>query len=110
MEDTQSTAEFPIPDKRTRLVQEIQSVIAEAETWLDSNAAAEEDGLAEVRSRFEETLANAKSDLLELETDLFATTRRAALATDAYVNENAWRSVTIAGAAGVLIGWLISRK
>ena len=95
---------------REKLMQDMSAVITEAETWLETNAEQSGDGIDEVKGAFVATLETAKSDLLRMQSDMFAGTKRAALATDAYVTANPWQSVGIGAAAGLLIGWIISRK
>ncbi len=103
----------PIPTStgsRDRLMSDLKSVIADAEVWLrQSGQATGEDFLA-AKAKFENTLRNAKADLIRLEERVVEKTKEAAKATDEYVKENPWKSVGLGAAVGIVIGMLIARK
>jgi ElaB/YqjD/DUF883 family membrane-anchored ribosome-binding protein len=103
----------PIPTKtgaRDQLLNDLKSVIQDAETWLRNGGQLTGDELKAAKAKFEQTLANAKNDLVRLEETVVEKTKEAAKATDDYVKENPWKSVGLGAAVGVVIGLLIARK
>jgi ElaB/YqjD/DUF883 family membrane-anchored ribosome-binding protein len=103
----------PIPTKtgaRDQLLNDLKSVIQDAETWLRNGGQLTGDELKAAKAKFEQTLVNAKNDLVRLEETVVEKTKEAAKATDEYVKENPWKSVGLGAAVGVVIGLLIARK
>ncbi|HZV66912.1 MAG TPA: DUF883 domain-containing protein [Telluria sp.] len=103
----------PIPTKtgaRDQLLNDLKSVIQDAEAWLRNGGQLTGDELKAAKAKFEQTLVNAKNDLVRLEETVVEKTKEAAKATDEYVKENPWKSVGLGAAVGVVIGLLIARK
>lgn len=103
----------PIPTKtgaRDQLMNDLKSVIQDAEAWLRNGGQLTGEELKAAKAKFEQTLANAKNDLVRLEETVVEKTKEAAKATDDYVKENPWKSVGLGAAVGVVIGMLIARK
>lgn len=103
----------PIPTKtgaRDQLMNDLKSVIQDAEAWLRNGGQLTGDELKAAKAKFEQTLLNAKNDLVRLEETVVEKTKEAAKATDEYVKENPWKSVGLGAAVGVVIGLLIARK
>ena len=103
----------PIPTKtgaRDQLMNDLKSVIQDAEAWLRNGGQLTGDELKAAKAKFEQTLLNAKNDLIRLEETVVEKTKEAAKATDDYVKENPWKSVGLGAAVGVVIGMLIARK
>jgi ElaB/YqjD/DUF883 family membrane-anchored ribosome-binding protein len=103
----------PIPTKtgaRDQLLNDLKSVIQDAEAWLRNGGQLTGDELKAAKAKFEQTLVNAKHDLVRLEEAVVEKTKEAAKATDEYVKENPWKSVGLGAALGVVIGLLIARK
>ncbi|MET3132385.1 ElaB/YqjD/DUF883 family membrane-anchored ribosome-binding protein [Oxalobacteraceae bacterium GrIS 1.11] len=97
-------------DAREKLMNDMKSVISEAEDWLQNTAAHSGEDLLAAKETFVDTLQTAKNDLRQMEANLLAKTRRAADATDAYVKDNPWKAIGLGGAFGLLAGLLIGRK
>lgn len=93
-----------------KLVQDIKSVVADAEAILRATAGQTGEEVAELRATMTAKLANAKARLVAVEEAVVEKARQAALATDEYVHDNPWQSVIIAGGVGFLIGYLVSRR
>jgi ElaB/YqjD/DUF883 family membrane-anchored ribosome-binding protein len=103
----------PIPTKpgaRDQLMSDLKTVIQDAESWLRNGSQMTGEELQAARAKFERTLTNAKTGLIELEETVIAKTKEAAKATDEYVQENPWKSVGIGATVGLLVGLLISRR
>ncbi|MYM21664.1 DUF883 family protein [Duganella sp. FT135W] len=113
MEPTNTIAESQAASStmRDRLMDDLQHTIGEAEQWLqDSAGETAGGGSSETRSRFDDTLRTARSDLHKLEDSILAHGRNAADNVNIYVQDNPWKAVGIGAALGVVIGMLISRK
>lgn len=95
---------------KDKLVSDFKLVVADAEELLKMTANQAGDRMAEVRARVQDHLHSAKQKLAEAETALRDRTREAARATDDFVHENPWRSISIAAGVGLLIGLLIGRR
>jgi ElaB/YqjD/DUF883 family membrane-anchored ribosome-binding protein len=101
-------------DKRDNLVQDLKSVISDAEDLLKSTSQQvgqqASDKYISARERFETTLKNAKSGLSDLQDTVTARGREAVGTADQYVKENPWQSVGIGALAGLVVGFLLLRK
>ena len=98
------------PANRDRLVEDMRSVIADAEDLLraTANQAGEKIGVA--RERIQESLQQAKTKLAEVQAIVTERSKEAAQYTDEYVRENPWRAIGVAAAIGLLLGILMSRR
>lgn len=94
---------------RDQLMNDLKSVIHEAESWLRNSSLTGED-LKAAKEKFESVVVNAKADLLHYQDVVVEKTKEAAKATDEYVHENPWRSVAIGAGVGLLLGVVISRR
>lgn len=95
---------------RDKLMDGLKSAIGEAENYLSDAGEQVSNTASEVRSRFDDTLRTAKTDLRKLEDSVIARSHEVAEVADIYVRENPWRSVGLGAAVGVIVGVLISRK
>jgi ElaB/YqjD/DUF883 family membrane-anchored ribosome-binding protein len=94
---------------RDQLMNDLKSVIQDAESWL-RNSSLTGDDLKAAKEKFERTLVSAKADLLHYQEVVVEKTKEAAKATDEYVHENPWRSIAIGAGIGLLLGVAISRR
>ena len=85
---------------RDKLVGDLKTVINEAEGWLDGAKDQTGENVKAVKDKFIATLETAKKDLIKLEEDLLERTKKAAKATDEYVQDNPWKAV---GAGAVVM-------
>ena len=95
---------------RDQLMNDLKSVISDAETWLRSGTSLTGDDLKAAKEKFERTLIGAKDDLMRYQEAVVEKTREAAKVTDEYVHENPWRSIAIGASVGLLLGVIISRR
>ncbi len=103
----------PIPTSgnlQEQLVNEIKSVISEAEEMLGATADQTGEKIANLRARIEARLGDARLRLREAEALLVTTTKAAARATDEYVHKSPWTAVGIAAGVGLLVGLIIGRR
>ena len=93
-----------------QLIEDLQTVIRDAEGLLRATAAQGGEKIQEVRTRAEESVRQAKDRLAGLEQD--ALQRAEALATDAdqFVRSKPWQAVGIAAGVGLVLGLLLSRR
>lgn len=105
-----NAAHAGVPDAREKLINDMKSVIGEAESWLQKSSEQAGDGIDSVKQKFDTTLQTAKTDLLRLESNVMAKTRLAAQATDTYVKDNPWTSLGVGAVAGLVLGLLLGRK
>ncbi|PIL45392.1 hypothetical protein CR105_09505 [Massilia eurypsychrophila] len=94
---------------RDQLMNDLKTVIQDAEGWLRNSSLTGED-LKAAKEKFERTISAAKADVIHYQEMVVEKTREAAKATDEYVHENPWRAIAIGGAAGLLLGLAISRR
>jgi ElaB/YqjD/DUF883 family membrane-anchored ribosome-binding protein len=94
---------------RDQLMNDLKSVIQDAESWLRNSSLTGED-LKAAKEKFERTIAGAKADLVHYQEVVVEKTKEAAKATDEYVHENPWRSIAIGAGVGLLLGVAISRS
>jgi ElaB/YqjD/DUF883 family membrane-anchored ribosome-binding protein len=93
---------------RDKLVGDLKTVINEAEGWLDGAKDQTGENVKAVKDKFIAALETAKKDLIKLEEDLLDRTKKAAKATDEYVQDNPWKAVGAGAVVGVLFGLLLS--
>lgn len=103
----------PIPTKtgaRDQLMSDLKTVIQDAEAWLRHGGQLTGEEFQAAKAKFEQTLVNAKADLMRIEQAVVEKTKEAAKATDEYVHENPWKAVGIGAGVGLLVGLLIARR
>jgi ElaB/YqjD/DUF883 family membrane-anchored ribosome-binding protein len=93
-----------------KLMEDVQTVVRDAEALLKATAAQTGEKVQEARARTEESLRTAKARLAEMQDD--AMKRAGVLADEAeeYVRENPWQSVGVAAGIGLLLGLLMTRR
>lgn len=95
---------------KEKLMQDLKTVVMDAEELLKATAGQTGDRIAAVRAKAEESLRVAKVRIADAQASLVAKTKVAAKATDEYVHENPWKAVGIAAVVGLVLGALISRR
>lgn len=93
-----------------KLVQDIKSVVADAEAILHATADQAGGEVAELHASTKARLVNAKNRLIDVEEALVEKARQTARETGEYIHENPWQSGVIAGGVIFLIGYLISTR
>lgn len=97
-------------DQKEKLMGDLRVVIADAEELLRMTADQAGEGAADVRSRVQVKLNQAKADLLHLQEVAVTKAKAAGHATDEFVHGNPWQSIGIAAGVGLVIGLLIGRR
>jgi ElaB/YqjD/DUF883 family membrane-anchored ribosome-binding protein len=93
-----------------QLIDDLQTVIRDAESLLRATAAQGGEKVQEVRARAEESVRQAKERLAGARKEAFE--KAGALAGDAneFVRGNPWQAVGIAAGVGLVLGLLMSRR
>jgi ElaB/YqjD/DUF883 family membrane-anchored ribosome-binding protein len=94
----------------SQLIDDLTSVIRDAESLLRATAAQTGDRVEEIRARAEETVRQAKARLAGVEEQAIERAREFAGEADEYVRGNPWQAVAIAAGAGLLVGLLLSGR
>lgn len=95
---------------REKLMNDLRTVIADAEEVLRVTADQATAGASELRVRMQERMAQAKARLQDLQETAVARARAAGHAADDYVHEHPWKAIGAAAGIGMIIGLLIGRR
>ena len=93
-----------------KLMNDLRTVVADAEALLRATAGQAGEKVTEVRARAEESLRAARASMERASADMAARARAGAHAADEYVHDNPWASVGIAAGVGFLIGYMLGRR
>jgi len=96
--------------QKDKLLSDLRVVIADAEQLLRMTADQAGEIAAEVRSRVQASMNQAKADLVHLQEVAVVKAKAAGHAADEFVHDNPWKAIGIAAGAGMLLGLLISRR
>ena len=89
---------------------EWRNLVADVEDLIKKVANVKDAEIAEIRSKVEHTLAQAKDAATQGVANIRGFTRDAQRATDEYVHESPWAAIGVAAAVGVLIGFLSATR
>ena len=93
-----------------KLVEDLHTVIRDAESLLKATAAQTGEKIQEARARAEESVRHAKDRLADVEADALKRARALAEDAEVFVREKPWQAVGIAAGIGLVLGVLISRR
>ena len=96
--------------QKDKLMGDLRVVITDAQELLHMTADQAGEGAADIRSRVQTRMNQAKVDLLNLQEAAVAKAKAAGDATDEFVHENPWKSIGIAAGVGLVIGLFVSRR
>lgn len=96
--------------QKDKLMGDLRVVITDAEELLRMTADQASESAADIRSRIQTRMNQAKADLLHLQEAAVAKAKAAGHATDEFVHENPWKSIGIAAGIGLVMGLLVSRR
>ena len=97
-------------DTRGKLMEDLKTVVNDAEALLKATADQTGEKIAVVRAKAEESLKKAKARIAEEGEVVLEKAKTAGKATDEFVHEHAWTAVGIGALAGFFLGLLISRR
>ncbi len=98
------------PISTDKLLQDLQSVVREAEALLKATAGHAGDKVDEVRARAEQAVREARSRIDDVEHQTMRHVREAATEAEGYVRDNPWQALGVAAGAGLLLGLLLGRR
>ena len=98
------------PVDRAQLLADFKALVADAEALLHATADQGGDGIAQIRAQAQDSLAQAKTNLMDVQDEMAEKAKAMVADADAYVHEKPWQSIGIAAGLGLLIGLLISRR
>jgi ElaB/YqjD/DUF883 family membrane-anchored ribosome-binding protein len=98
------------PVDRDKFVQDMKTVITDAENLLRATANQAGEQIAVARERIQDSLHQAKVKLAEAEVVLKERARQAARYTDEYVHDNPWQAIGVAAGIGLALGILLARR
>jgi ElaB/YqjD/DUF883 family membrane-anchored ribosome-binding protein len=99
-----------VVDSRDKLVADFRVVMSDAEELLRATASQSGEKIVGLRTKLEENLRIARSQLADAQDAMVGKTKAAAVATDQYVHEHPWQLIGIAAAAGAVVGVLMNRR
>jgi ElaB/YqjD/DUF883 family membrane-anchored ribosome-binding protein len=99
---TQSSAED--------LMEDLQSVLEDAEALLSATAGQAGERIQQVRARAEETVRAVRDRLATAQEDLTRRAREALGDADEYVRENPWQAIGVTAGIAFLVGLLAGRR
>jgi ElaB/YqjD/DUF883 family membrane-anchored ribosome-binding protein len=92
------------------IARDIQNVVTDAQELLKTVQNEGEGKLAEVKTKVQAKLDNARAMLGQMQTSVQDGAKVAIDTTDEYVRSNPWRAVGISAAVGALVGFIIARR
>lgn len=98
------------PVTAEQLMDDLHTVIRDAEGLLKATAAQTGEKVQEFRQRAEESVRQAKARLATVEEEALQRAKALAGDADQYVKGNPWQAVGIAAGIGLVLGLLISRR
>ncbi len=93
-----------------KLLEDLQTVVADAEGLLKATAHQAGEKIDEARAKATESLAAARERLEEVKDDAIQQARAAVSTGEEYVRRNPWQAIGIAAGVGLLIGLLLRRR
>ena len=97
-------------DQKDKLMGDLRVVIADAEELLRMTVDQTGEGAADLRSRIQTRLSQARVELMHVQEMAVAKVKAAGHATDEFVHENPWKSIGIAAGVGLVVGLLVGRR
>ena len=89
---------------------EVRNLIADVEDLIKRVAHLDDADLARAREKLQRTLASTKASLHNGTERVRTSAKQAVTTTDTYVHDNPWRAIGIGALAGLLLGYLASRR
>jgi ElaB/YqjD/DUF883 family membrane-anchored ribosome-binding protein len=97
-------------ETKDRLVDDLKSLIADAEELLRATTNQAGEAVAAARQKIERSLIEGKKALSDAEQVVIQRSKEAADIADDYVRENPWSAIGIAAGVGLLVGLLMRRS
>ena len=95
---------------KDKLINELGTVISDAEEMLRLTADEAGEAAASLRSRVKDRMNQAKDELARLQEAAIAKAHEVGDAADEFVHENPWKAIGVAAGIGLVVGMLVSRR
>lgn len=95
---------------RTRLAEDFNTVLEDAQALLKHAAGDASKGYAEARLRLEDSVKRARERIGSAEEAMLQRAHEAGRSADGYVREHPWESIAVGAGVGLLVGMLIARR
>lgn len=89
---------------------EWRNLVADVEDLVKKVAHVDDEEIARIRSKVEDTLAKAKTSTTQGLAVVRERAEDVSEATDEYVHDNPWQSIGIAAAVGIIIGFVVAGR
>lgn len=96
--------------QKDRLMRDLRVLMDDAEALLQTGAAEVGHNTSEARERMASRMHQMRETMQRWQAQSASQVRAARDATNQYVHDHPWRSVGMATGAGLLIGWLLTRR
>jgi ElaB/YqjD/DUF883 family membrane-anchored ribosome-binding protein len=93
-----------------RLIEDLRTVVRDAEALLRATEGQAGENLADIRARAEESLNHARERLRDAGAGVETSAREAAQSAGRHVREHPWTAVAVAAGIGFLLGQLGRRR
>jgi ElaB/YqjD/DUF883 family membrane-anchored ribosome-binding protein len=97
-------------DQPAARADEWRNLVADVEDLIKKVANVDDEEVAEIRAKVEDTLTKAKTSATQGIAAMRGQTNEVTEATDEYVRENPWAAIGIAAAVGIVIGFIAGRR
>ncbi len=94
----------------SQLMDDLRSVVNDAEALLKATAGVAGDQVESARARAQDSLKAARARLGDLQDDVLTQARDAAESADRYVRESPWAAIGIAAGVAFVVGVLVGRR
>lgn len=105
-----TTPERSAQAAKQKLAQDLRTTMEDVEELLQLTAGQVGERMAEVRTRLQSSLAESRSNLAELQSEVMERGRQVTDDIEDYVRDHPWKALGIVGGACLLIGALISHR
>lgn len=110
MNTEQGATRGSFANKKDKLVTDLKGVVADADDLLKEVGRSSAEEFAVARANIEGRLGGARAGLEDARNAVTEKVRGAADATEGYVKENPWTAIGVGLAAGLIVGFLVSRR
>ena len=104
------TTEHNTQAAKQKLAQDLRTTIDDVEELLRLTAGQVGERMGEVRSRLQSSLAQSRSHLTDLQSELMERGKQVTADVEDYVRDHPWQALGIAAVACLVLGALISRR
>ena len=110
LELTPTTPEIQMDVTTEKLMQDLKTVVGDAEEVLKATAAQSGEQIGRIRARAEDSLRTARARMKDVTQVAEAQAREVAGEVDRRVREQPWTAIGVAAGLGLLMGMILGRK